>query len=106
MPMASSGWCWGAALELYCVRAVCLSAPWCSVRMGSSGVSWHTWQVCYKFVLMGIYELFPWPRGPCMPVCYEGREVTLGKLVLWGGSEEMGLKCLLAFRVCCAHIAL
>lgn len=41
-----------------------------------------------------------------MPVCYEGREVTLGKLVLWGGSEEMGFKCLLAFRVCCAHIAL
>lgn len=23
-----------------------------------------------------------------MPVCYEGREVTLGKLALWGGSEE------------------
>lgn len=63
--------------------------------------------MCYKFVLMGIsYELFPWPRRPCVPVCYEGREVTLGKLVLWGGSEEMGLKCLLAFRVCCAHIAL
>lgn len=75
--------------------------------MGSSGVSWHTWQVCYKFVLVGVsYELFPWPRGPCVPVCYEGREVTLGKLVLWGESEEKGLKCLLAFSVCCAHIAL
>lgn len=35
-----------------------------------------------------------------MPVCHEGREVTLGKLALWGGSEEMGLKCVLAFRGC------
>lgn len=41
-----------------------------------------------------------------MPVCYEGREVTLGKLVLCGESGEKGLRCLLTFRVCCAHIAL
>lgn len=47
-----------------------------------------------------------WPRGPHVPVCYEGREVTFRKLALWGGSEEMGLKCLWDFWVCCAHIAL
>lgn len=47
-----------------------------------------------------------WPRGPRVPVCYEGREVTLRELVLWAGSEEMGLKCLWDFWVCCAHIAL
>lgn len=50
---------------------------------------------------MGVpYELFLWPRGPCVPVCFEGREVTLGKLALSGGSEEMGLRCLLVFWVC------
>lgn len=38
-----------------------------------------------------------WPRGPRVPVCYEGREVTLRKLALRGGSEEMGLKCLWDF---------
>lgn len=109
--MASSGWGWGPALGVFCKRS--LSAQKAlfphtlvlNVDGSSGGLMAHMASVL-EVCPHGCYELVLEPRGPCVPVCHERREVTLGKLALWGGSEEMGLKCLWAFRDCCASTAL
>lgn len=74
---------WGCS-----VRAVCLHRGSDALMHLAAQYGWFNEREVWGLMLASLSSWVFFTSPPCVSVCCEGREVTTGKLALWGGSEE------------------